>query len=91
MWGKRCDMTVRRQAPFNAEPPTSVFAAAEITATRASRNRNALRTSGIRRVTATTRGLTSKPMRDNAIQSTVGFGQPGAQRSLSRIWAHCSQ
>jgi len=32
MWGKRGDMAVRRRAPFNAEPPSSVLAAAEITA-----------------------------------------------------------
>ena len=32
MWAKRGDMAVRRRAPFNAEPPSSVLAAAEITA-----------------------------------------------------------
>jgi len=32
MWGKRRDMTVRRQLPFNAEPPASVLAGDEVTA-----------------------------------------------------------
>jgi sulfite oxidase len=32
MWGKRRDMTVRDRSPFNAEPPASVLAGAEITA-----------------------------------------------------------
>jgi sulfite oxidase len=31
-WGKRRDMIVRAQLPFNAEPPASVLAGAEITA-----------------------------------------------------------
>jgi sulfite oxidase len=31
-WGKRRDMIVRAQLPFNAEPPPSVLAGAEITA-----------------------------------------------------------
>jgi sulfite oxidase len=44
MWGKRGDMAVRRRAPFNAEPPSSVLAAAEITAldTFYSRNHGAI-------------------------------------------------
>jgi sulfite oxidase len=32
LWGKRRDMTVRGQLPFNAEPPAPVLARAEITA-----------------------------------------------------------
>jgi sulfite oxidase len=32
MWGKRRDMVVRGRLPFNAEPPASVLAGAEITA-----------------------------------------------------------
>jgi sulfite oxidase len=32
MWGKRRDMIVRDRSPFNAEPPASVLADAEITA-----------------------------------------------------------
>ena len=31
MWGKRDDMIVRGQLPFNAEPPPSVLASSEIT------------------------------------------------------------
>jgi transcriptional regulator with GAF, ATPase, and Fis domain len=44
MWGKRGDMAVRHRAPFNAEPPSSVLAAAEITAldTFYSRNHGAI-------------------------------------------------
>jgi hypothetical protein len=44
MWGKRGDMAVRRRAPFNAQPPSSVLAAAEITAldTFYSRNHGAI-------------------------------------------------
>jgi hypothetical protein len=39
MWGKRRDMTVRDRSPFNAEPPASVLAGAEITALDAFRPR----------------------------------------------------
>ena len=31
MWGKRADMIVREESPFNAEPPPSVLAGSEIT------------------------------------------------------------
>lgn len=31
MWGKRDDMIVREESPFNAEPPSSVLAGSEIT------------------------------------------------------------
>jgi sulfite oxidase len=40
MWGKRDDMTVRDQLPFNAEPPASVLAADVITAVDAFYARN---------------------------------------------------
>ncbi|MCW2624718.1 MAG: putative oxidoreductase [Mycobacterium sp.] len=40
MWGKRHDMTVRARLPFNAEPPGSVLAGAEITALDAFYSRN---------------------------------------------------
>src|SRR4051812_17929920 len=40
MWGKRRDMTVRGRSPFNAEPPASVLADAEITALDAFYSRN---------------------------------------------------
>jgi DMSO/TMAO reductase YedYZ molybdopterin-dependent catalytic subunit len=40
MWGKRRDMTVRDRSPFNAEPPASVLADAEITALDAFYSRN---------------------------------------------------
>ncbi len=40
MWGKRRDMTVRDRSPFNAEPPASVLAGAEITALDAFYSRN---------------------------------------------------
>ena len=31
LWGKRRDIIVRAQQPFNAEPPASVLASSEIT------------------------------------------------------------
>jgi sulfite oxidase len=40
MWGKRRDMIVRDRLPFNAEPPPSVLAGAEITALDAFYSRN---------------------------------------------------
>jgi sulfite oxidase len=40
VWGKRRDMTVRAWSPFNAEPPGSVLAGAEITALDAFYSRN---------------------------------------------------
>jgi sulfite oxidase len=40
MWGKRRDMIVRDQSPFNAEPPGSVLAGAEITGVDAFYSRN---------------------------------------------------
>jgi sulfite oxidase len=40
MWGKRGDMIVRDRLPFNAEPPASVLANAEITAVDAFYSRN---------------------------------------------------
>jgi sulfite oxidase len=40
LWGKRRDMTVRGQSPFNAEPPASVLAGGVITALDAFYSRN---------------------------------------------------
>ena len=40
LWGKRDDMIVRGQLPFNAEPPASVLASSEITAVDAFYARN---------------------------------------------------
>src|SRR6266404_3703861 len=40
MWGKRRDIIVRDRLPFNAEPPGSVLACAEITALDAFYSRN---------------------------------------------------
>jgi sulfite oxidase len=40
MWDKRPDMTIRGRLPFNAEPPPSVLAGAEITAVDAFYSRN---------------------------------------------------
>jgi sulfite oxidase len=43
LWGKRRDMTVRGQSPFNAEPPASVLAGGEVTALDAFYSRNHVR------------------------------------------------
>jgi sulfite oxidase len=75
MWGKRGDMAVRRRAPFNAEPPSSVLAAAEITAldTIYSRNHGAILDITPHQWRLTVVGVVDKPVTLTYDQLIEGF------------------
>jgi sulfite oxidase len=75
MWEKRGDMTVRRRAPFNAEPPSSVLAAAEITALDAfySRNHGAIPDVAPRQWRLTVAGAVDRPVTLTYDELVEGF------------------
>jgi sulfite oxidase len=75
MWGKRRDMTVRRRLPFNAEPPASVLAGAEITAVDAfySRNHGPFPDIAPEQWRLTIDGIVDKPLTLTYDQLTSGF------------------
>ena len=65
MWGKREDMIVRDQSPFNAEPPAAVLAEGGITALDAfyARNHGAFPDIPVEEWRLTVAGMFSKPGR----------------------------
>jgi len=75
MWGKRRDMTVRGRSPFNAEPPPSVLAGAEITALDAfySRNHGPFPDIGREQWGLTVNGMVDNPLTVTYDQLTSGF------------------
>jgi sulfite oxidase len=75
MWGKRRDMTVRGQSPFNAEPPPSVLASGEITALDAfySRNHGAFPDIAPEQWRLTVGGMVDEPLTLTYDQLTGGF------------------
>src|SRR4051812_35214039 len=75
MWGKRRDMTLRGRMPFNAEPPCSVLADAEITALDAfySRNHGPLPDIAHEQWRLTVDGLIDKPLTLTYDQLVTGF------------------
>ena len=75
MWGKRRDMTVRGRLPFNAEPPASVLAGAEITALDAfySRNHGPFPDIAPERWRLTVDGMVDTPLTLTYDQLTSGF------------------
>jgi sulfite oxidase len=75
MWGKRRDMTMRGRMPFNAEPPGSVLADAEITALDAfySRNHGPFPDIAHDRWRLTVDGLAAKPLTLTYDQLVTGF------------------
>src|SRR3954468_24305696 len=75
MWGKRVDMTVRDRSPFNAEPPPSVLADAEITALDAfySRNHGPFPDSAPNQWRLKVDGLIDKPLTLTYDQLVTGF------------------
>lgn len=75
MWGKRRDMIVRNESPFNAEPPAEVLAEREITALDVffTRNHGSFPDISPGRWRLTVGGLVEKPLTLTFDQLTGGF------------------
>jgi len=75
MWGKRGDMIVRGQLPFNAEPPASVLASSEITAVDAfyARNHGPFPDIASHQWRLTVDGVVDKPLTVTYHQLTTDF------------------
>ena len=75
MWGKRRDMIVRGELPFNAEPPGTVLAEGEITAVEAfyARNHGPFPDITPHHWHLTVDGMVEKPLTLTYDQLTTGF------------------
>src|ERR1700756_4286319 len=85
MWGKRHDMIVRVQLPFNAEPPPSVLAGNDITAVDAfyARNHGPFPDIEPEQWRLTIGGLVDKPRVMTYDQLTGGFAQHSVVATLA--------
>jgi sulfite oxidase len=85
MWGKRGDMTVRGQSPFNAEPPASVLAGGEITALDAfySRNHGPFPDIAHDQWRLTVGGMVDEPLTVTYDQLTLGFSAHSVVATLA--------
>jgi sulfite oxidase len=85
MWGKRGDMTVRGQSPFNAEPPASVLAGGEITALDAfySRNHGPFPDIAHDQWRLTVDGMVDEPLTVTYDQLTLGFSAHSVVATLA--------
>jgi sulfite oxidase len=85
MWGKRDDMIVREQLPFNAEPPASVLADGEITPVDAfyARNHGPFPDIAPRQWRLTVAGLVSTPRTLTYDQLTTDFDQHNIVATLA--------
>jgi sulfite oxidase len=85
MWGKRNDMIVRGQLPFNAEPPPSVLASSEITAVDAfyARNHGPFPDIAPHQWQLTVDGVVDKPLTVTHHQLTTDFDQHSVVATLA--------
>ncbi len=85
MWGKRDDMIVREQLPFNAEPPASVLADGEITPVDAfyARNHGPFPDIAPRQWRLTVAGLVNTPRTLTYDQLTTDFDQHNIVATLA--------
>ncbi len=85
MWGKRDDMIVRGQLPFNAEPPASVLASSEITAVDAfyARNHGPFPDIAPHQWQLTVDGVVDKPLTVTYHQLTTDFDQHSVVATLA--------
>src|SRR6476469_11124294 len=85
MWGKRDDMIVRGQLPFNAEPPASVLADGEITPVNAfyARNHGPFPDIAPRQWRLTVAGLVNTPRTLTYDQLTTDFDQHNIVATLA--------
>ena len=85
MWGKRHDMIVRDELPFNAEPPASVLADSEITPVDAfyARNHGAFPAIAPERWRLTVGGLVDTPRTLTYDQLTTVFNQHSVVATLA--------
>jgi sulfite oxidase len=85
MWGKRQDMLVHNESPFNAEPPASVLAAVQPTPNEAffSRNHGSIQDIAPREWRLTVNGLVDTPMSLDYDQLTTGFASHTVAATLA--------
>jgi sulfite oxidase len=85
MWGKRDDMIVRGQLPFNAEPPASVLASSDITAVNAfyARNHGPFPDIPPRQWRLTVDGAVDKSLTVTYDELTTGFDQHSVVATLA--------
>jgi sulfite oxidase len=85
MWGKRDDMIVREQSPFNAEPPPSVLASRAVTPVDAfyARNHGPFPDIAPAHWRLTVVGLVDKPHTLNYDQLTTAFDQHSVVATLA--------
>jgi sulfite oxidase len=85
VWGKRADMIVRGEVPFNAEPPSSVLASSEITSVDAfyARNHGAFPDIAPQQWRLTVDGLVDTPRTLTYDQLITDFEQHGVVATLA--------